>query len=327
MRKLVNQLLSDVGITPVLVDVGASIRPPAVWDVIASQSVYVGFDPDRREMHDERSAHFRRAVIVNEAVVAAEAPDVTFYLTRSPFCSSVLEPAPDLLSNWLCRDEFEVERTVTVTATTIASAMARIDVGALDWVKLDSQGMDLTLFNSIKPDVRARVLALDVEPGFVEAYRKQDLLVDVDHDLARNGFWLADAPMGGFIRMRRTTLHAAQAIDRRIDEAFIKKTVRASPAYINARYLRTIEWLSQNSFGEREYVLLWVFAVMSNQLGFCLDLAFELERVFGESDLSRRLKQATWLLMKRAYTRWQARRVVAHLTRGPKRVLRKLMSR
>jgi hypothetical protein len=327
MRKIVNQLLSDLNITAVLVDVGASFRPPGIWATIAARSTYVGFDPDRRELHEELLGHFGRSVIVNEAVVAGEAPEMTFYLTRSPFCNSVLEPAPELLSNWLCQDEFEVERTVTVKATTIASALKRIDVGTLDWLKVDSQGTDLTLFNSLEPGLRARVLALDIEPGFVEAYRNQDLLVDADHDLSRNGFWLADASVGGFIRMRRTTLRAARAIDPRVDEAFLKRAVRPSPAFVNARYLRTIEWLSENSCEEREYVLLWVFAAVDHQFGFCLDLAFEFGRIFGESDLSRRLMQSTLLLLKRAYLRRQARRALVPLTRGVNRVIRRVVNR
>jgi hypothetical protein len=100
------------------------------------------------------------------------------------------------------------------------------------------------------------VLALDIEPGFVEAYRNQDLFIDVDHDLTRNGFWLAGAKIGGFIRMRPSTLQAARAIDSRIDEAFIKRALRTSPGYCNTRYLRTLDWMSKNSFTEREYVLL-----------------------------------------------------------------------
>ncbi len=327
MRKIVNELLSDLSITPVLVDIGASIRPPTIWNSIASHSVYVGFDPDLREIHEERSGHFQRSVILDEAVVAAAAPDVTFYLTRSPFCNSVLTPAPELMSNWLCRDEFEVERTVTVKATTITAAMTRVGVDALDWLKVDSQGIDLTLFNSIEPGLRARVLALDIEPGFVEAYRNQDLFVDVDHDLSHNGFWLADARIGGFIRMRPTTLQAARVMDSRFDEAFVKKALRTSPGYCNTRYLRTIEWLVQNSFPEREYVLLWVFAAMDQHLGFCLDLALEFERTFGKSDVSRRLTESTWLLMKRAHFRRRARGALAPLNHAVYRILRKIVNR
>jgi len=85
--------------------------------------------------------------------------------------------------------------------------------------------------------------------------------------------------------------------------------------------------MSKNSFTEREYVLLWVFAAMDHRLGFCLDLAFEFEQIFGESTISRRLKQSTCLLMKRAYFRRQARQALVPSTRGFYGVLRRFANR
>ena len=328
MQRIITSLLSDLKLEPVLMDIGASQAPPRIWNPIAAHSVYVAFDPDLREMHEDRSGRFRRSVIVNEAVIATPARDeVTFYLTRFPFASTTLEPDAGHTSHWLNGDQFDVERTATVRATTIDSALKRANVKGVDWIKTDSQGTDLRLFNSIAPDARARVLALDIEPGFIEIYKDEDLFVRVHDDLTRNGFWLARLDIGGFVRMRRQSLQAARSIDPRIDESFIKDAVPTSPAYAGGRYLRTLEWLAHSSFGEREYALLWTFAVMDYQLGFALDVVFELEKIHGPSALSRRLRASTWELLQRAHRRRQARKVMTRVTGALERIARRLLSR
>jgi hypothetical protein len=250
-----------------------------------------------------------------------------FNLTKSPFCSSTLEPDPPSLVNWLYSDLFVVEKQATVPATTIDSLMSRLSLDGIDWFKIDSQGTDLRLFNSIAPEVRSRVLALDIEPGLIEVYKDEDLFVEVHQELTRNGFWLSRVDIGGFIRKRRATLDAARCIDSRIDESFIKRAVRPSPAYCEARYLRTIEWLAQNNLSQHEYVLLWIFAVLDDQLGFALDLSIEFGRVFGDNDISRGLKRDSCFLMKKAYRYRQARSAPATVKRRLIRLSRHFMPR
>ena len=59
--------------------------------------------------------------------------------------------------------------------------------------------------------------------------------------------------------------------------------MRTSPAYFEARYLRTLEWLAEKSCRSDEYLRLWIFALTDNQLGFALDVNVEFERLFGEN--------------------------------------------
>src|SRR5581483_316890 len=325
MEKIVKSLLSDLKLEPVLMDIGASAEPPRIWNTIAPHSTYIGFDPDLREIHEDRSGRFRRSVIVNEAVIATAEPDVMFYLTRFPFASTTLEPDAGHVFNWLNSDQFDVERTATVKATTIDSALRRVTERGIDWLKTDSQGTDLRLFNSIDSGVRARMMALDIEPGFIEVYKNEDLFFDVHRDLTRNGFWLARLDIGRFIRMRRQSLDAARSIDPAIDEAFIKATVHGNPAYAEARYLRTLEWLAHHSFGEREYTLLWTFAVMDQQLGFALDVVFELEKIHGQSPLSRRLRTSTGALLRETHRRRQARKALTRVTGALERTVRRFV--
>jgi FkbM family methyltransferase len=316
MENLFRKLLKDRGIRPVLMDIGASGEPPAIWNDIAPESVYVGFDPDLREIHESRSSKFYRSIIVNEAVTAQkDTSEVTFYLTKSPFCSTTLPPNPPATSHWLEGDLFAVESVVSVRATTIDAVMGRLEIPRIDWIKVDSQGTDLRLINSMSSDVLSRVLAVDTEAGLIDVYQREDMFVDVHRDLTGNGFWLSGMTPGGFVRMRRETLAAIRRVDASIDDQCIRRAVRTSPAYLEARYLRTLESLVERSVSPDEYVLLWIFALIDGQLGFALDLSVEFRRVFGEMDASRELEAATWLLMNRARRREAIGRASAPVTR------------
>jgi FkbM family methyltransferase len=315
MQNHIGKLLRDLDIRPVLIDVGASGQPPPIWSDIAPQSTYIGFDPDLREIHEDRTSRFLRSVIINEAVTAEAGSEISFYLTKSPFCSTTLAPNPEATAHWLEGDLFAVESRATVRATTIDAVLKRLELSRLDWIKLDTQGTDLRLINSISSDVLTRVMAIDTEPGLIDIYRNEDMFVDVHRELTRNGFWLSGMQTGGFVRMRRSTLEAVRRIDPKIDDVYVRRSVRTSPAYLEARYLRTLEWLAEKSLSQQEYKLLWVFALADNQLGFALDVSAEFERLFGETDASRQLKTATWTLLNNAHRVGAVRRASSPVRR------------
>ena len=68
MNDVISNFLSVLNIHPVLMDVGASDTPPEIWDSIAKHSIYVGFDPDLRDIQELSGDRFHRGIIVNEAI-------------------------------------------------------------------------------------------------------------------------------------------------------------------------------------------------------------------------------------------------------------------
>jgi len=326
MQNRISKLLRDLDLKPVLMDVGASGAPPPIWSELAPHSTYVGFDPDSREIHEDRVAGFHRSVIINEAVTAEKnASEISFYLTRSPFCSTVLDPNPQAAAHWLERDLFEVEDRASVRATTIDSVLRRLDISRIDWIKLDTQGTDLRLLNSISSDVLSRIMAVDTEPGLIDIYQREDLFVDVHRDLTTKGFWLSGMHTGGFVRMRRGTLDLAGQADPKVDDGYVRSVVKTSPAYLEARYLRTLEWLADHSLPQHEYTMLWMFALTDRQFGFALDVGAACDRIFGESDASRTLRTATWAMMNGARRRYVVGRMSGTLTRRLRSVLARLL--
>lgn len=291
-RAAAKRLLAQLAIHPVLVDVGASDTPPPIWDKLASQAVYVGFDPDRRDLQERVGGRFHKAIVVNEAITASEREtSLPFYLTRSPYCSSTLPPATAALQDYHFAELFVVERETIIPATTLDRVIARLALPGIDWLKLDTQGTDLRIFNGLAPRWRSRVLALDVEPGLIDAYVGEDLFGEVHRSLTAQGFWLSNLDVFGPVRVSQATLRRVRVAHPGLSPDEIARLVRPSPGWCEARYLRSASWLAAGDFTGREYVLLWLFALLDRQPGFALDLGLAYEQRFGPGELATLLQE------------------------------------
>jgi hypothetical protein len=287
MNREIDNILTTLNIQPVLVDIGASDAPPNVWESIARHSIYVGFDPDQRELHDIPQGQFSRSIIVNKAVTSiSNQSDAHFYLTHFPYCSSTLPPDTESLANYLFSDLFVVEREASVPASTLTVILNQLNLTSVDWFKTDSQGTDLRLFQSLKDELRSRVLAVDIEPGLIDAYRGEDLFVEAHRELLHQGFWLSSLDVEGTIRMRRSTLQTLTSPHQKLNDTHFYQSVRQSPGWCEARYLRTIESLQEQNAEAREYVLLWVFCMIEKQWGFALDIACAYDQKFTKDSTS-----------------------------------------
>lgn len=280
-------LLSDLELSPILFDIGSSAGPPKIWNEIASDSIYVGFDPDLREIREIEDGIFQKAIFVNKAVTAdhGEVP-VTFYFTKSPYCSSSLQPDGRALSDYLFADLFEVERTGMVDATTLNQVLSQFSLPFIDWFKTDSQGTDLRLFDSLDAKTKDHVLAVDIEPGLIDAYCDEDLFVEAHLALIRDGFWLSNLSVRGSVRMNTRTFTRLKDRGKVSSRDYLLNMLPVSPGWCEARYLRTQDYLAAMDMTQREYRLLWIFSVLDNQPGFALDLAAAYEDRFGSDPVS-----------------------------------------
>lgn len=292
--QLIADLFARCSIEPVLIDIGASGGTPRIWQPIRSHSTYIGFDGDTREIHHPQEDEFRHARFVHEVITAdpkAGGGKVRFYLTRSPYCSSTLRPNTLVTDNFLSADSFIIEREDEVAASALDEVLERLNLRRIDWMKIDTQGTDLRIYNSLREDVRSHLLAIDLEPGLRGAYMGEDLFSDVHKQLTGEGFWLSNLKVCGLVRMRKTTLDVLSAQDPNLTSETIAKVIRPTPGWTECRYLRSIESLARVGGQKRDYVLLWVFGSIDKQLGFCLDLACEYVRLFGTDEIGAILKE------------------------------------
>src|SRR5688572_2504704 len=113
--RIINKILESaifINKPPVLIDIGASGEINSKWKSISRYCICLAFDADEREftVTEQTSKDFRKLIKINRIVTAGGDSSATFYLTKSPFCSSLLEPEKTALSPWIFRKLFEVEK-------------------------------------------------------------------------------------------------------------------------------------------------------------------------------------------------------------------------
>lgn len=286
--------MNQVDARPILVDIGASGTPPALWQGLKLVSTYIGFDPDSREIRPLEDSGFYAAWIVNKAIVEhKEQETVRFYLTRSPYCSSTLHPVSDSLENYLYADLFTIESQKDVPSITLEAALYALNFDQIHWLKLDSQGMDLRLFTSLPASVSQSILALDVEPGLIDAYEGEDLFTDLHTELTKYGFWLADASVLGSVRVNKQSVAHFPHLTEQL--AYVK----TAPGWVEARYLRTVQSLQDGAYNKADYVMLWVFTMQAGHFGFALDVLSAYVERFGNDSYANIMEQEVTAALRR----------------------------
>jgi hypothetical protein len=271
---------------PVLLDVGASGGVFPDWKSIAPYAVCIAFDPDQREMgYVERSSSgFKRLIVYNSILHDREVERAEFYLTRSPYCSSVLPPLTEKLGAWAFHRLFEVVEKTTMPAVTLGRVLAEQQLTRVDWFKSDSQGMDLRLFQSLGESNLRRVLMAQFEPGIIDAYGGEDSLASVLAFMQQRGFWMTDIAIHGSQRVGVAARGALPPVLARN----VHHLVRTSPGWGELTYLNTFE----GEWSRRDLLLGWVLATIRAQHGFALELAVKGTATHG-GELFERLRRSS----------------------------------
>ena len=99
---ILGDFLDRAAAQPVLVDVGASGAPHSPWQPVAHKSIFVGFDPDSRDLDLTLGSGYARHHIIPKIVAGPKsAGRAPFYLTSFPPCSSMVEPDANALASYL----------------------------------------------------------------------------------------------------------------------------------------------------------------------------------------------------------------------------------
>jgi FkbM family methyltransferase len=284
---IICDFLRKAGATPVLVDVGASGAIYGPWRPFASESMFVAFDPDSRDMHPAIAREFKQGHIVPKIVAGAGSKGKSpFYLARFPHCSSMLEPDPIALAPYLFASLFDVERQTECETTNLAAVMDELDLPAIDWLKVDSQGKDLSVIMGLDDARRERLLCIDVEPGFSPFYKGEESFGQIHDALTAQGFWLAHLKSQQFARVRAATIKDAFGVEMTgLDPA--AKLFGTSPTAAEARYFPSIELLERRGAGQRDFAVAWSFAVTTGLWGYALELAAAARRGPGAAGPAR----------------------------------------
>lgn len=262
---------------PVLVDVGAAKGIHPKWRRIARYSVCVAFEADERELASvtSESAGFKRLTTYNRIAAERASDAEPFHLTASPFCSSRLAPLHDRLSRYAFAPLFRVERTLELAAVDLPGTLDTLGLERIDWLKLDSQGTDLRLFQSLG-ERADDVLVVELEPGIINAYEGEDRLADVLLELGGRGFWASGLTVGGSTRidneLARSALGGRAAANL---DAFHKP----APGWAEIEYVN--DFADDERFGRRELLLGCAFCFLRGHNAFAYELATRGAERFG----------------------------------------------
>ena len=253
---------------PVLIDIGASGALHSKWKSIAKHSICIAFDADNREMGfaEKESDTFKKLIVFSSVVTDQSSDEIDFFLTKSPFCSSSLEPDIEKLKSWSFQDHFRVEKKIRLKAIGLTEALKEVGIDRIDWMKTDTQGTDLRLFKNLPENIRNKVIVVEFEPGILDAYKGEDKLYEVIQYMDHQGFFMSAMKVVETHRISPAEVSSLPGIHRKA----INKCMVMAPGWAEVCYLNG---LSKIPFEKRTYLLTFLFAFIEKQYGFALEVA------------------------------------------------------
>ncbi len=247
---------------PVLIDIGASGKLNSIWATIAPFSICIAFDADKREFDyiEKSDSVFKKQYVFNKIVVASsDKPKQPFYLTQNPYCSSLLKPDAVSLKNFHFANLFEIKETVEIDVIELKDVLAKLNIASIDWFKTDTQGTDLRLYRSLSDSIQNKMLVLEFEPGFMDAYVGEDKIVDVMNYMEKKPFFLTNFTIKGALRMPKDAFEKIYSSN--LERKIASHTLKKAPGWSEMIYMNSLQ---SDQFSPREFMLAWLFATLQD---------------------------------------------------------------
>lgn len=253
---------------PVLVDVGASGSLPELWRIIAEYSICLAFDADTREFEIKQNPNskYKKLFLLNRLIAKEDDKEINFFLTESPFCSSTLKPNTNSLKCWAFHRLFAVKEQIKMPSLTITGAMQNCNVSYIDWYKTDTQGTDLSIFNSLPANIKNKILVAEFEPGIIDAYHGEDKLHNIMCYMEDYPYWITKMDIKGSQWICENDFNKLNRFQKFKLGCFIQ----SAPGWCEISYMNR---LCDPDLTKRDYLLGWVFATLHKQHGFALQLS------------------------------------------------------
>ncbi len=308
LKRLINTIanLEEVKAQPpVLIDIGASKEIHPYWKAIAHFSICLAFDADDRdfELTEDENSAYKKLIKVNKIVVAALEDGQTrapFYLTQSPYCSSLLEPDEQPMSALHFSDLFKLVEKTEFEVVAFSDVLEKVGLTYVDWFKTDSQGTDVRLFQSLPDAIQDNMLCIEFEPGFIHAYKGEDLIPECLTMMeTKPQYFLNEFVVKGPLRIPSKDFKSIFKGD--FGQRLATHVGKQIPGWAEMSYLNSLETKKPTL---RDSALAWLFATIRKQH----DIAFVYAdralmhgydaALFSElkSHSSKKLKSSVWSL-------------------------------
>lgn len=175
----------------VLVDVGARGGLQKNWRRARKHLSVIGFEPDKKEYDNLVSTQDGVTKYYNVALYK-EKRNITLYLTRDRGVSSIYKPNRKFLDDFPDAERHDVMETTEVSADALDNVLNEYGISDVDFIKLDTQGSELSILEGAAKTVEDSVFGIEVEVEFAELYEGQPLFADIDRFVKQFGFHLFD---------------------------------------------------------------------------------------------------------------------------------------
>ncbi|HCY74982.1 MAG TPA: hypothetical protein DHV28_03605 [Ignavibacteriales bacterium] len=276
MKNLIKTILDSpdiISFPPVLVDIGASGQLHKKWNLIAKHSICIAFDADEREFGfiEKKESNFKKLFVYNCIVSDKDNSDQIFYLTRSPYCSSILKPDFKNLANYSFADIFQIINTTKLKTVSISTALKELNINQVDWFKTDSQGIDLRLFKNLNDEIREKIIIAEFEPGLIDAYEYEDKLYSLLEYMQNKNYWISDFIVKGNPRISAGLFNSIYS-NKKLNK-LLALSLKPAPGWIEMTIINSFD--DKNTFSKREYLLGCLFAIIEKQYGFAYELSIK----------------------------------------------------
>jgi FkbM family methyltransferase len=173
-----------------VIDIGSRGGSPPELDRLQKYICYHGFEADgteARKLESSIGKNFAQCRIFPYYIGDRNGKQ-EFHIFREAGCSSSLRPNPDF-GSLFGREAFKIVETIDVESRTLDTVVERDAIAPPDFMKLDTQGSELSILQAAKNTLSACPL-IEVEVEFFPQYLQQPLFQDVCRLMHDNQFVL-----------------------------------------------------------------------------------------------------------------------------------------
>lgn len=149
-------------------------------------SKIIGFEIDKR-VCDKMNSEASEGIKYYPYALGKANEKKKLYNTQAPMCTSLYKPNEKLISLYNNLDFAYLKNETEIETITLDNFISKNSIDNLDFIKIDTQGSELDIFNGGKNSLK-NVIKIICEVEFVPIYEDQPLFGDVNKFLNENGF-------------------------------------------------------------------------------------------------------------------------------------------
>jgi FkbM family methyltransferase len=174
------------------VDVGARGGWQGKWRARQDHLMFIGIEADREECARLRASAKPNERFIDQGLYHSVG-EVSLYHCDPPARTSIYRPNRSVMKRiYGTPDATRVTHVEQIPVTTFDLAIKSLDVGSIDFIKLDTQGSELDILRGAEDALNEPMIGIEVEVEFLAIYEEQPLFSEVAAYLAARSFEFID---------------------------------------------------------------------------------------------------------------------------------------